>query len=55
MGHVVQFLVLSATALSVSRVILKPLKQGGFSTMGVEQLAMEAVELPLRKPLERGR
>eukprot|EP00435_Cladocopium_sp_Y103_P038629 s2021_g10.t1 len=55
MGHIVQFAVLSATALSISRVILKPLRGprgGGFSTTGVEQLCMEAVELPLRKTLE---
>ena len=54
LGHVVQFAVLSATALSVSRVILKPLKHGGFSTEGIELLAMEAVELPLRKRLGAG-
>jgi len=52
LGHVVQFAVLSATALSISRVILKPLKGGGFSTAGVEQLCMEAVELPLKKTLD---
>ncbi|CAK9074091.1 unnamed protein product [Durusdinium trenchii] len=52
LGHIVQFAVLSANALSISRVILKPLKGGGFSTTGIEQLCMEAVELPLNKPLE---
>eukprot|EP00913_Durusdinium_trenchii_P034652 g32416.t1 len=50
LGHIVQFAVLSANALSISRVILKPLKGGGFSTTGIEQLCMEAVELPLNKP-----
>jgi len=54
LGYIVQFAVLSATALSISRVILKPLKGGqGFSCQaGVELMSMEAVELPLHELLD---
>ncbi|CAJ1386690.1 unnamed protein product [Effrenium voratum] len=53
LGHLVLFAVLSSTALSISRVVLKPLRGGGFSCVsGVQQLHMEAVELPLNQPLE---